>query len=59
MHGTPEPVDIADIAEEPAQSEVVTEGSAHLILLEFIAREDHDPASVEIVESMTDKSATE
>ena len=59
VHRAQQALLVADVADEPAQARVVAEELAHLVLLELVAREDDQPARVEVVEGVADERLAE
>ena len=46
VHRAQQPALVADVADEPAQARIVVEQLADLVLLQLVAREDHEPLGV-------------
>ena len=59
VHGASQPVLVANVADEPAQSGVVVEPLAHFVLFEFVAGVDHDAAGVVLLEQQFDERFAE
>src|SRR5690606_22070336 len=59
MHGPCKTVLIADVADEPSEARVVGELLTNLVLLQLVAREDHNTSRVVAFKQLCDEGLTE
>src|SRR5665647_3085886 len=59
VHGPVEPVQVADVAQEPAQAGVIVEPLAAFVLLELVTAEDDDASGVVVVQELLNEGFAE